>query len=275
VYLASWTGWLVTPGRLGAPLGRPTTPSRGWPRSCPARCAACGTITWSPTGSTPRSTRRTLGVESADLAADAQADALLSHDHRVRRGRLHRPLRLCGHRLVDREPAHLVAAGLATLVVLGWLAWRRDWRAGLIITGVAGGWLPWLLYLNRTVFFFYAVAWEPFLVLALVAALRLLEPDGADDSARACADGGGRGPRRSRSSPSPCSSPPGSTRCGPGRRSPATSGRCTRGCRRAGCDPGVGRTRRTARFAARGPPRRPDPTTAPGRGIPTATVVRT
>lgn len=77
------------------------------------------------------------------------------------------------------------AAGLATLVVLGWLAWRRDWRAGLIITGVAGGWLPWLLYLNRTVFFFYAVAWEPFLVLALVAALRLLEPDGADDSARA------------------------------------------------------------------------------------------
>ena len=40
--------------------------------------------------------------------------------------------------------------------------------------GVAAGYLPWFMYPERTMFFFYAVSFEPFLVLALVYCLGLV-----------------------------------------------------------------------------------------------------
>ena len=43
-----------------------------------------------------------------------------------------------------------------------------------ILTGMAVGYLPWLLYLGRTVFQFYTIAFEPFMVLALTAAIAML-----------------------------------------------------------------------------------------------------
>ena len=36
-----------------------------------------------------------------------------------------------------------------------------------ILAGIAAGYLPWFLYPERTTFTFYAVSFEPFLVLAL------------------------------------------------------------------------------------------------------------
>ncbi|MER8182986.1 phospholipid carrier-dependent glycosyltransferase [Kitasatospora sp. NPDC094015] len=47
-----------------------------------------------------------------------------------------------------------------------WLA-RRDWRAGALLCGLAASYLPWLHYQQRTIFLFYAVAFVPFLVLAV------------------------------------------------------------------------------------------------------------
>jgi dolichyl-phosphate-mannose-protein mannosyltransferase len=44
-------------------------------------------------------------------------------------------------------------------------------RDGFILVGFAAGYLPWLLYLGRTVFQFYTIAFEPFMVLALTAAI--------------------------------------------------------------------------------------------------------
>ncbi|MCU1535493.1 MAG: phospholipid carrier-dependent glycosyltransferase, partial [Glaciihabitans sp.] len=41
-------------------------------------------------------------------------------------------------------------------------------RVGLILAGLAAGYLPWLLYLGRTVYQFYTIAFEPYLILALV-----------------------------------------------------------------------------------------------------------
>jgi dolichyl-phosphate-mannose--protein O-mannosyl transferase len=68
---------------------------------------------------------------------------------------------------------------IALLVVLGlWLrtiALRRiDPALSLIITGMAAGYLPWFFFQRRTVFSFYAIAFEPFLILALVYCARLL-----------------------------------------------------------------------------------------------------
>lgn len=78
---------------------------------------------------------------------------------------------------------------LALLFCLGWwltglvgdLAFgrvpRRDWRAGAVLLGVVAGWLPWIwfyLHDSRTEFFYYAIAFEPFLVIAITLCLGLI-----------------------------------------------------------------------------------------------------
>ena len=64
-------------------------------------------------------------------------------------------------------------AVLALLVVAGWWLVRRDWRAGAIAAGLVGGYLPWFVYQDRTIFTFYAVAFEPWVVLAVTFVLGL------------------------------------------------------------------------------------------------------
>jgi len=63
---------------------------------------------------------------------------------------------------------------LALLFCLGWWLARRDWRAGAVLVGVAAGWLPWFLFAGRTQFYFYAVAFLPFLVLSITLCLGLV-----------------------------------------------------------------------------------------------------
>jgi dolichyl-phosphate-mannose--protein O-mannosyl transferase len=64
---------------------------------------------------------------------------------------------------------------IATLVIcLAWWLTQRDWRAGAVLVGVAAGWLPWFLFLSRTKFYFYAVAFAPFLVISITLCLGLL-----------------------------------------------------------------------------------------------------
>ena len=51
---------------------------------------------------------------------------------------------------------------------------ERVWPEATVLVGLAAGYLPWLLYLHRTVFQFYTIVFEPYLVLALAAALGVL-----------------------------------------------------------------------------------------------------
>jgi dolichyl-phosphate-mannose-protein mannosyltransferase len=54
---------------------------------------------------------------------------------------------------------------------------KRDWRAGAVLLGVAAGWLPWVWFAwhdNRTEFYYYAVAYVPFLVIAIALCLGLI-----------------------------------------------------------------------------------------------------
>ncbi|MDF2048362.1 MULTISPECIES: phospholipid carrier-dependent glycosyltransferase [unclassified Arthrobacter] len=71
-------------------------------------------------------------------------------------------------------------AAISLVVLLFWWAGRRDWRAGAVLLGVGAGYLPWFLYPERTMFYFYAVSFEPFLILALVYCLGLVLGRAAD-----------------------------------------------------------------------------------------------
>jgi dolichyl-phosphate-mannose-protein mannosyltransferase len=62
----------------------------------------------------------------------------------------------------------------AMIALAWWGLVRRDWRAGAILAAAAAGIAPWLLYPDRTMFFFYALPAEPFLVIAVVFALGLI-----------------------------------------------------------------------------------------------------
>jgi dolichyl-phosphate-mannose--protein O-mannosyl transferase len=63
---------------------------------------------------------------------------------------------------------------ITLLFCLGWWLARRDWRPGAVLLGVAAGWLPWFLFADRTQFYFYAVAFVPFLVLSITLCLGLV-----------------------------------------------------------------------------------------------------
>jgi dolichyl-phosphate-mannose--protein O-mannosyl transferase len=66
----------------------------------------------------------------------------------------------------------------AAVAAAGYLLYRlvryREWRVGLVLLGLGAGYLPWLMYLNRTVFQFYTIAFEPYLVLSLTIVIGIL-----------------------------------------------------------------------------------------------------
>lgn len=63
------------------------------------------------------------------------------------------------------------AGGLAIFAALYFWLIERDWRAGAAISGVIGGYFPWFLYQGRTIYAFYSVAFEAFLIIALAYCL--------------------------------------------------------------------------------------------------------
>jgi dolichyl-phosphate-mannose--protein O-mannosyl transferase len=53
-----------------------------------------------------------------------------------------------------------------------WYVKTRQRLAGLILLGIAAGYLPWLVFLNRTTFQFYSIAFLPWMILALIFVAR-------------------------------------------------------------------------------------------------------
>jgi len=70
------------------------------------------------------------------------------------------------------------SATIALAVVFGFwirsIAMRRtDPAATIIIAGIAAGYLPWFFFQDRTVFTFYVIIFQPFMVLALIYCAQL------------------------------------------------------------------------------------------------------
>lgn len=60
------------------------------------------------------------------------------------------------------------AATLALLVTIGYWVSKSDWQAEILLVVIGASYLPWFAIQERTMFSFYAVAFEPFLLLTLV-----------------------------------------------------------------------------------------------------------
>ena len=63
-------------------------------------------------------------------------------------------------------------AAASVFFVAVWYARTRERLAGLILLGLAGGYLPWIFYMQRTTFQFYAIAFLPWMILALLFVAR-------------------------------------------------------------------------------------------------------
>ena len=64
---------------------------------------------------------------------------------------------------------------LPALLLTLWFGFaRRDWRAGAILVMCGFAIVPWFFFSGRTMFFFYALPAEPFLILAVVYVLGTL-----------------------------------------------------------------------------------------------------
>lgn len=180
VYLASWAGWFATSGGYG----------RNWAAENPA--SGLATLVPDPLRSLWRyhvqmfDFHRSLHsshdymsnpwswiVQSRPTSFYYQGSTLGENGCGVER---------CSEAITNLGNPAVWWAGalsLAVLVVM-WL-WRRDWRAGAVLAGYAGGYLPWFLLQDRTIYTFYSVAFVPYVVLGVVYVLGLVagKPDGS------------------------------------------------------------------------------------------------
>lgn len=77
------------------------------------------------------------------------------------------------------------SACFALLYLLYRWVMRRDWRAGAILCAAGAGYLPWFHYQDRTIFYFYAVAFVPYLCLAVAMMVgAFLGPPGSTEGRR-------------------------------------------------------------------------------------------
>lgn len=60
------------------------------------------------------------------------------------------------------------SATIALFVTFGYWISRREWQTGLLLLAFAAGFLPWLAIQKRTMFTFYAISFEPFMILLLI-----------------------------------------------------------------------------------------------------------
>ena len=105
-----------------------------------------------------------MGIQAVDLADVVAAGAV--RDRPAERRRVRRAVVRQGGD-AGRHARDVVAGGAGTR--LGRVAGvrGRDWRYAVVLVGYCAGFLPWFADIDRQMYFFYAVAMAPFLVMAI------------------------------------------------------------------------------------------------------------
>ena len=85
----------------------------------------------------------------------------------------------CAQEVIALGTPLLWWSGVAAIAItFGYWIARREWQSGLLLLSLGAGYLPWFNWQKRTVFSFYSIAFEPFLVLIIVYVLStVLEPN--------------------------------------------------------------------------------------------------
>lgn len=174
-YLASWTGWFVT--REGY--------YRNW-AEVPGN-AATGFFSW-----VPHSVQSFLHYQAS--VYDFNVNEHSAHPYSANpfgwlfllrptafyyvgqaRGQSGCSFSSCAEYVTSIANPILWWAATAALFYLVYRLVRyRERRVGLILMGMVAGYLPWLLYSNRTIFQFYAIVFEPYMILGLVFVIGLI-----------------------------------------------------------------------------------------------------
>ena len=66
---------------------------------------------------------------------------------------------------------------IALFITIGYFISRKDRDAGLILLALLSNYLPWLLFPERTTFYFYAITFLPYLILAITYSIKLYLED--------------------------------------------------------------------------------------------------
>jgi len=62
-------------------------------------------------------------------------------------------------------------ATIALFITIGFWVSKREWQAEILLVVIGASYLPWFAIQDRTMFSFYAIAFEPFILLTLVYVL--------------------------------------------------------------------------------------------------------
>jgi dolichyl-phosphate-mannose-protein mannosyltransferase len=170
-YVASWTGWFATSygyDRSGAALngGHPTSTIVAWLQYQKSMLGfGLGLHVYHVYESNPLGwliLARPISFYSSCLPANVRCGSRGTTEQEV---------------LAIGTPLIWWGAAAAMLCCLAWWLTRRDWRAGAALLGLAAGWLPWIWFAwhdHRTEFYYYAIAFDPFLIIAITLCLGLI-----------------------------------------------------------------------------------------------------
>lgn len=170
VYLASWTGWIVTAGGY----------DRQW--ALQGDNAWTGALAWVPTW-LQSLWHYHQSAYSFHLGVHGdhpwQANPLTWLFMIRPTNMYYREVDGCGDGCVESimgigNPLIWWTAAIAAGYLVYRLARYREWTVGLTLLGLAAGYLPWLMYLDRTVFQFYSIVFQPYLVLGLAIAVGVI-----------------------------------------------------------------------------------------------------
>jgi len=173
-YIAAWSGWLFTSGGW----------DRHWVETAPAQNAWHGLLMWVPYWAQNLwhyntelynysiNLHATHPYQSKPLFWTLMLRPTSMYYNPVPAGKNGCGAEQfgCAQAITDLgNPFIWWAATLAMLGLVYVLIRHRDWRAGLLLTAIGAGWLPWvILYHGRTIFTFYAIAFEPYLIIGIV-----------------------------------------------------------------------------------------------------------
>lgn len=175
VYLATWTGWFLS--------------TNGWDRQWAATNA---NLTWIPAALRPFPEALLSLLHYHQEAYNFHRGLSTPHAYQANawvwpiQGRptsffYESPATGCGEGkscaqevLALGNPVIWWSACVAMIYqVWRWFA-HRDWRSGAILCAFIAGWVPWLFFQERTVFEFYSIVFEPFMIMALVLTMGVM-----------------------------------------------------------------------------------------------------